>query len=384
MAVVVHHIGVPDTAPSWLRMIVQCGFIGVPLFFMLSGFVLAHNYPDLDPRRPRALVRFWVARIARVMPLYWAVLLWAVVVREVRGTPQDPSLWMQVLGVQTWSGDLRVGSQIYNGPAWSVCVELFLYAIFPVLVVAVVEIARRWGARGLVLLVVLAVVVQVGVWAAFVLTGRADLPPVDPASAHRWLYRNPLTRIPEFLVGMTLAVLFARGHRLPPALAGAAQTAVTVAVPVVCALRDPANTALGAAFFGTLWTVPFALLVLSLASDRGPVARVLATRTFVTLGVASYALYITHRGLLPGFGHDLVTSAPGRWGYVMVLVVLALTLVVAEGAHRYVEVPARRMILTVLDLVLPPDGPRGLRGRGRPGRRETDDDERVPATPVAG
>ena len=344
----------PSPAPQWLRLIAQCGFIGVPLFFMLSGFVLAYNYPRLQPTEPRKVLRFWLARVARVMPLYWAVLIWAVLMREIRGIPQDRTLWAQFLAVQTWSGDQRVGAVIYNGPGWSICVELFLYFLFPFLVVGVVAIARRWGNRGLIALALAAFAVQFALWLLFVIKGWADLPAVDPQSAHRWLYRTPLTRVPEFVVGMVLAFLFARGARFSARVSSTIQVAITIAVPVICAFRDPTNGPVGAAFFGTLWTVPFALLMFSLATDRGPVARVLATRTMVTLGTASYALYITHRGLLPGLGQEYVQTASGRWGYVMVLVILALCLLIAEGAHRYVELPCRRIILKVVDRWLLP------------------------------
>ncbi|NHA01746.1 acyltransferase family protein [Nocardioides sp. W3-2-3] len=161
LAVVVHHTGLPPSAPEWAAKIAQCGFIGVPLFFMLSGFVLAYNYPTLSPRSGwRKVVRFWVARIARVMPLYWVVLIWAICMREFRGIPQDSSLPLHFLGLQTWSGDLSVGAQMYNAPGWSICVELFLYALFPFLVPVVAMAARRFGARGLLALAGLAFAVQ--------------------------------------------------------------------------------------------------------------------------------------------------------------------------------------------------------------------------------
>lgn len=354
IAVVVHHIGLPESAPRWLAMIAQCGFIGVPLFFMLSGFVLAYNYPALQPRNGRDVVRFWIARIARVMPLYWAVLIWAVLMREVRGVPQDPSLPWHFFALQSWSGDVQVGAGIYNGPAWSICVEIFLYGMFPFIVPLIALISRQWGTRGLLVLAGLVFAGQFALWLLFVVAGWADLPAVDPASAHRWLYRTPATRLFEFLIGMTLAFIYARGQRLSAPIASALQVGIVVLVPAVCAVRDPGNGAVGAAFFGTLWTVPFALLIFSLASDRGPVAKFLSLKGMVALGTASYALYITHRGLLPGLGVAFVDTAPAYWGYAMVVIVVLLTLLIAEGAHRYVEVPSRLTIMRLADRVLGP------------------------------
>ena len=345
IAVVIHHIGLPSSAPDGLHMVAQCGFIGVPLFFMLSGFVLAFNYPDLHFKQGKKVTRFYIARIARVMPLYWAVLTWLVVVRAARGLPQDSSLPRQYLGLQVWSPNLSVSSGMYNAPAWSVCVELFLYATFPFLVVLIAALARRYGARGLLVAMAAAFAVQLVMWAYFALSGRADLPAVDPDSAHRWLYRTPLTRLPEFIVGMSLAFLHLRGFRFPRPVAHVTQAAVVAFVFFACYFRDGTNGSLGAAFFGTMWTIPFGLLILSLASGHGFFGRFLSTRSMVVLGTASYALYMTHRPLLPRFGADLVHRADGYWGYIMVLVVLGLALIFAEGAHRYVELPCRRAML---------------------------------------
>ncbi|HET6154227.1 MAG TPA: acyltransferase [Marmoricola sp.] len=353
IAVVIHHIRFPASAPDWLQEIATCGFIGVPLFFMLSGFVLAYNYPTLQLRDRRAVLRFWVARIARVMPLYWTVLLISVLTRGTEGVPQDPSLPRQFLAVQTWSGSLHIGATVYNAPGWSICVEMFLYALFPFLVLLVAHVARNYGLKGLLVVAAVVFAAQVTLWAIFVAKGWADLPATNPSSAHRWLYRNPLTRIPEFTVGMCMAFAVNRGFKFPAWLSQVVQLALVIGIPLACALRNPHNGPLGAAFFGTLWTVPFALLIMSLAANRGFFARFLSTPLMVTLGTASFALYLTHRGRLPGFGQSTVDSAPGHWGYVAVLIILVWTLFLAEGAHRYIEVPCRRLILSAFDRVYP-------------------------------
>jgi peptidoglycan/LPS O-acetylase OafA/YrhL len=142
LAVVLHHIGLPASAPEPLRNLVQSGYIGVPLFFMLSGLVLAWNYSTLTIGSPGRLWRFYVARIARVIPLYWVVLLYLVLQRAAYGVPQE-SLWRHLLAIQTWSGDYAIGQASYNPPGWSICVELFLYAVFPFLVPLVALLSKR-------------------------------------------------------------------------------------------------------------------------------------------------------------------------------------------------------------------------------------------------
>ncbi|HEU4947064.1 MAG TPA: acyltransferase [Kribbella sp.] len=346
-AVVLHHIGLPASAPGPLVQIVQAGYIGVPLFFMLSGLVLAWNYSTLAPQDGSRLWRFYLARVARVMPLYWAVLLFLVVQRAARGVPQH-ELWRHVLAVQSWSGDWQIGQGSYNAPGWSICVEIFLYALFPFLVPVVAYVSRRYGNLGLAGLMAGAFAVQIALVVLFAARGWATLPAEAPSSGHRWLYRNPLPRVSDFVIGMSLAFVLLRGFRLRVRTANVLQAACVIFVLGFAAMGTDGVGWKRAAFYGALWTVPFALLLLSLAAaPLAVLSRFFATRALVALGTASYAVYLTHRPLLPYLGTDPghAPSAGGLTPYLTVLVVLGLCLLIGEGAHRFIEVPARRAVL---------------------------------------
>lgn len=347
LAVVLSHIRLPKSAPTWLVQTVDTGFIGVPLFFMLSGFVLAYNYPDLNARSGRNLLRFYVARFARVMPLYYVVLLYTVVLRAAAGKEQY-DLWWHVFAIQTWSSDLATGQQTYNGPAWSICVEVVLYLIFPFVIPVIAAIAKRFGSAGLLTVAGFCFAIQVALVWLFTSTGWADLKSIDPMSGHRWLYRNPLPHITEFIIGICLAFLLARGFRFKPRTSGLLQAIIIIVVPVLCAVRPWYGEYSGVwrvSFFSMAWTIPFGLLIYTLASNQGFFARFLSTRVMLTLGTASYALYLTHRPLLEGLGRNLVPGAPGIWGYILVIGLTCLTLLIAEGAHRYIELPGRKFFL---------------------------------------
>jgi peptidoglycan/LPS O-acetylase OafA/YrhL len=349
-AVVLNHVGVPASAPAPLHNLAASGFIGVPLFFMLSGLVLAWNYSTLTPSDGARLWRFYLARIARVMPLYWAVLLFLVIQRAARGVPQQ-ELWRHLLAIQTWSGDYAIAQGSYNGPGWSVCVELFLYGLFPFLVPVIAYVARRFGNAGLIVLIAVTFAVQVALVSWFTAKGWAQLPAVDPRSGHRWLYRNPLPRLSEFVVGISLAFILLRGFRLRARTANVLQL-LCVAFVLVLASRGPVGADwMVPAFYGAMWTAPFALLLISLAAaPQALLSRFFATRALVTLGTASYAVYLTHRPLLPYLGTEAgnVVSPDGVAAYLAVLVVIGLCLLIGEGAHRFVEVPSRRALLRLI------------------------------------
>jgi len=351
LAVVLHHIGLPASAPSPLRNLVASGYIGVPLFFMLSGLVLAWNYSTLTVTAGTRLWRFYLARIARVMPLYWVVLLFLVIQRAAHGVPQE-SLWRHALAIQSWSGDYSIGQASYNAPGWSICVEIFLYAVFPLLVPVIAYVSQRFGSPGLAGVIVVAFAVQVALVAIFTAEGWAFLSVQDPSSGHRWLYRNPLPRLSEFVIGMSLAFLLLRGFRLRERVAGWVQVVSVVFVLVVASIGPTLADWQLPAFYGAMWTVPFAVLLLSLAAaPTAWLSRFFATRALVTLGTASYAVYLTHRPLLAYLGRDrnsMLADPPGWAPYLSVLVIVGLCLLVGEGAHRLVEVPARRAVLRLV------------------------------------
>jgi peptidoglycan/LPS O-acetylase OafA/YrhL len=346
LAVVISHTGLPGSLPDKVENIGRWGYVGVPLFFMLSGVVLGYNYPELTFRQTRRTIKFYVARVGRVMPLYLIMVVYCAVFYFAIDHEQYWSALVQnLLAVQTWSPDVLVAQSRYNGPGWSIGVEMFFYLLFPFIVPVVAAAGRRFGARALVLIVALAAAATLALCAFFVLTGRASLPADDPTSAHRWLYRNPLCQLPLFVAGVGIAFLLPyvrhwtnRTHQL-------IQTGVVLYVLLLAAFRGSGGW-WPAGSYGGFFVIPFAFALLSLSSERGWLGRLLRTGPMVTLGAASYALYLTHRWLVWQLStYDPIAKGHGFAPYAALLLTVGILLLVAEGAHRYIEEPARRWVV---------------------------------------
>jgi peptidoglycan/LPS O-acetylase OafA/YrhL len=286
MLVVLHHYPVPGAGGAAATMM-QAGYFGVTLFFVLSGFVLAYTYADAFAGSPRAtLGRFAVARFARIYPVYVAILLFA----WFRAGFDGPIVSHALL-LQAWHPDPRHAFAL-NGPGWSISVEAFLYACFPVLVL-VFHRARVFesGARmGVVLVVVVAAMVAIGVF--FDVTGR-NVAGADPGSAHRWLYRSPLSRLGDFVLGMIAAAYYARYRR---EIASRARAWSIVALGAVAAMLGfmamPSNID-STYSWDVLYALPGVALIAGLAfAPLAPVARVLGWPFMALLGQSSYCLYL--------------------------------------------------------------------------------------------
>ena len=173
LAVYLSHVGPPHGSPAVLASFFKSGYSGVTLFFVLSGFVLSVNYFDAF-RRPRLVTsyNFFVARFARIYPLYIVILFYVVVHDHAIGiTIHD--WWWNALAIQAWSPNISIAYG-FDGPAWSLSVEFFLYACFPLIVPLIARIHRP---RSILLAAAGVAAAMFALVVIFVATGHGSLPP---------------------------------------------------------------------------------------------------------------------------------------------------------------------------------------------------------------
>jgi peptidoglycan/LPS O-acetylase OafA/YrhL len=312
------------------------GYIGVTVFFVLSGFVIAWNYTDrLATPSGSELWSYAVARIARIYPLYLFALLVAAAPSILAGTVPERS-WVHVLALQAWSSDLPLVYSL-NSPGWSIGVELFLYMLFPGIILVLAPLRTR--PERIAVVAVGAVVALAAITWWFWVTGRGALPDTDPSSAHRWLYRMPAMRVFDFVLGICAAML-ARSVSVRSWLAAVVQIA---SLGVIVVLMTRPAMAHSVWSWDLAYMVPSGLLIWSLAvGPASPVTRVLGSKPVVRAGEASFAFYLLHMPLLSRLSAGEPTDGVE---YVLVTALLfVLVLMMATGAHLIVERPAQRWL----------------------------------------
>ena len=256
------------------------GFYAVQLFWMISGFVFAAVYFG----RPATTREFVVNRFARLYPLHFLTLLVVTVLQfvalgRVGHTLLYDNFDWQHFGLQLlFASDWLVGSgQSFNGPIWSVSVEVVAYALFWVLR----EPLRKFGAGGLLAVIALCLlgnllssVSRIPNCAFYFFTGTALL------RLHEWLNGRPGRFRSLWCAGLSLLGLlalsqgsgFAREVVAIPALAGAALLALAVAETAAPRALRRASGWLGDCTYGIyLWHVPMQLaLMLAFLPDAHP------------------------------------------------------------------------------------------------------------------
>ena len=271
--------------------------IGVPIFFVLSGFLLFGPWVRAvaDDRPPPSVARYAWHRVRRIVPAYAITVVVAYIVYQFRTTGPNPG--------HSWSGLLRnltltqvytdnyLYSYLHQGltQMWSLAVEVAFYVVLPPLTYLLLAVLcrRRWQPR-LLLTGLAALSLITPAW--LVLVHTTDW---FPDGARLWLP----TYLAWFIGGMMLVVLSVMGQ----------QTYAVVCLPlaVICYLivstpfggeptTSPAKLweALAkTAFYAVIAMLAVAPLALG---NRGWYARALASRPMVWLGEISYEIFLIH------------------------------------------------------------------------------------------
>lgn len=253
----------------------QNGYLGVSLFFVLSGFIITYAHQGDAISRP-FFGDFYVARIARVYPVYVLSLL---IMLPVLATPLSLLDVISVLTmVQSWAPVLSAHGYTWVMQAWTLSIEAFFYILFPFIWLGLCRLRRVTN----IALMVTSAAAMVLFGLPSVVPGTVSLPFL-PDDTGLWL---PLFRMPEFIYGMTLCRLLMDYPALSRKIGGwGTETALVVAMAIVLMTATDVHTK-------SLFTVLAGVLILVVFDGVGIVTRLLSTRPLLLLGGASYAMYL--------------------------------------------------------------------------------------------
>jgi peptidoglycan/LPS O-acetylase OafA/YrhL len=303
------------------------GFMGVDVFFVLSGFILALVYRDLAPG---GIAEFCLKRLARLYPLsLFVTAAFAILAR----LGQPPGAWAPFAPVLPWYATMLESFMpkptfAWIAASWSTGIELVCYALFVPVIFLLRRLRPGLGLLALALLVAIDLLVQ---------------------QRYQGTMFNPGAFWRGFTGFMTGAALGAVLPRLPPLPAG------TVGMVELCGLAGVA----AAVAAGVLSCVPLAagILLVGLYADSGPIARLLRTRVLFWQGRISYSTYLLHLPLMLYWfhfseSHGMLLLSPPALAHVMpnwlalllpTLLFVAVVSLLATLTWRFIEQPGRRL-----------------------------------------
>jgi peptidoglycan/LPS O-acetylase OafA/YrhL len=324
--------------------LISKGYLAVDMFFVLSGFVMAHVYRRTFSEGVNEHYRgFLVARIARLYPLHVFILFLFVVTAAVSqfmtGLATGSFESIPLTGPRSWGAivanifmlqGLAADQLSWNYPTWSISVEFMAYLAFPF---ALPAIARAPKAMKVVM-------------AALLFAVLAGLGALTKGDLDQW--NGPITLVrcmPEFLLGTLLYFAFRDYGERFWLSSDFAVLAIVAATILGLHLGAP----------DLLIVSLFVALVLMAVSNSGAFAKLVNTGPLIWLGEVSYSLYLVH-GLiqfafskgLAAFGIQHTAALSTGQSLALMMLMLALCIFCASATYSGIEIVWRRHLRTLL------------------------------------
>ncbi len=313
------------------------GYAGVSFFFILSGFILTHNYlerfRELDCKAVRS---FYITRFARIYPTY--ILFFAAslpLMMEV--FQQSPSKTLikaacHAFALQSFVPSNTI-SQTFNPPAWSISDEFFFYAMLP-FILYFLSFLKWFGARMWCITAVMIWFLSCAV--AFIFK--------DSQLANWFLYFFPPFRLFDFVLGTVIYFIYLHtkdfniiNSRLRFTLLEIFSLTLLAATFTYCHRIDKPY----------LWTVVFTpsmgFVIYVHSFSKGFVSKFLSNNFLVFLGHISYVFYMCHVLVLlytKTWWPEMFTQSPE----IITIGALGLSLGISCICYKWYEIPVKQWI----------------------------------------
>lgn len=309
------------------------GFIGVDIFFVISGFLISSIILSGIAEGNFSFKDFYSKRIKRIFPALITVLFTVLVIAWFTLLSDD----FQSLGNHTWRGAVFISnfllwreSGYFDTAAetkpllhlWSLSIEEQFYIIWPIAIWLLWKLRKNWILNFIVVI--------------FSISFLCNLLFINKESIA--VFYNPFTRFWELLIGALLAYQFSRskiehgnGQLINPTIASIAGLLL-----ILCGLIVLNKTRQFPGWWALLPTIGAYLLILA-----GPNAwvnkTILSNRLLVWIGLISFPLYLWHWPLF-SFARIFYGPKPPE---IVLIGLVGISIILAWGTYQFIEKPIR-------------------------------------------
>ncbi|GAB24820.1 hypothetical protein GOPIP_072_00460 [Gordonia polyisoprenivorans NBRC 16320 = JCM 10675] len=342
---------------------VRGGYLGVDVFFVLSGFLITSLLVrEYGASKRISLSQFWTRRARRILPAALTVLVVATAVAGLIGGDVGVQLKSQFLGsaffVNNWvqiaqshSYFAETTPQIFMH-YWSLAIEEQFYVVWPLLFLGVLWLARRTSTRTQ-LRITAAVTIALGAASVAAMIAIYN-PDTDPSR----VYFGSDTHSFGLLIGAALALLCTAPaadaadswpRRVSPRTAeilGKTVAPVVFVGLLVLMFTLPDTSPLTYQGGLLLASVLTAGVIHTAVGETGPVPVILRVKALRYLGERSFSLYLWHWPVVvflrAWFQEGKGTASFTLPGWLIGILAAVITLGLSELSYRYIETPFRR------------------------------------------
>jgi peptidoglycan/LPS O-acetylase OafA/YrhL len=326
----------PGSPVTFIGQLLAMGKLGVPCFFLLSGFILSYVYADSFIKVDRAsYLNFMIKRIARIWPLHIVTTLMLVVIVVIIGPSVEKVgiydnfnlkyLPQNIFLMQYWG---YPGYYTWNTPAWSVSQEFAFYLMFPFAIGLIKKITKHQRLSICLMLCGLPICISVGEIIRLLKLGSGAPP-----------YLLLWTNFGVFLIGSML--YFVSANIKPRRIA----TSLISAMTILWALSP----------LTPQWPLIFPLCSMAMIAllyiDENP-RSIWNNNVLKYFGDISYSIYLNHWIFimtLNCIGVNKWLSPSGLFETMLIYIgYFAAVLVLSHFTYSFIEKPARRLLLQKL------------------------------------
>ena len=329
--------------PRWL----PGGFLGVDVFFVISGFLITTLLVREHARQGRIdLVGFWTRRARRLLPALLLLVPSVILLARLVEADLLVGIRRQALGALTFTSnwlEIAAGSDYFHSTApqllmnlWSLAVEEQFYLVWPLVALLLLRLAPSSRVRA-------GVAVALALGSAVLMAGR-----YDPSLGATRVYYGTDTHLMGLMLGAALAFAWAAPHRAwtsTPAWERARRPALLAAGATLVALFALLDESTAWTFRGGILVASLAttMLVLGVVERPSPLRSVLDRPVLRWVGERSYGLYLWHWPVILIVEADLPWAARSADGYLWSrLWCVVVTVAIADLSYRLLETPVRQ------------------------------------------
>lgn len=330
ITIIVYHFGMKifPFRTEAISFLFKQANLGVSYFFILSGFVMIIAYGENKSGRIDRN-KYYLNRLARIYPVYFLALIALVIYFIFLHKEIDPvSLGMNLLMIQSWFPAYALD---LNTPSWSLVVEFFFYALFPLLIN---RIYPRFRFKGLAISILMFWVLS-QVFYNVLLVSRFN--PGFPSNFHNLLHYFPLMHLNEFLIGNLGGMILLKTRK--ENVRNYDGIILLLLAMLVLLLRFPLTWS----FHNGLLAIIFVPFIILLSLNNGPISHLFNKKPLVFLGDISYGIYILQ--------FPVYFWSQGFLKYIGILndnmlffVPLVILIAVSGISYVYIETPIRNWV----------------------------------------
>jgi peptidoglycan/LPS O-acetylase OafA/YrhL len=326
ISIVVYHYGInvfPFNSNA-VDFLFRQANIGVSYFFILSGFVMIIAYGknvSID------FSDYMKRRFARIYPVYILsilILLSYFIIHKI--SIDYTGLLLNIAMIQSWTPGYAIS---FNGPGWSLAVEMFFYLSFPLLFN---QFFKKYSLKKLIFPIIVFFIIS---QTALHVLLNSSFYKGYPSHSHDLIFYFPLMHFSEFLIGNLAGIFFLNGikirnYDLPVML-------LITLIIILLQLKTNIN------YHNGMLAFAFIPLIVLMAANNGFLTIIFNNKILAFLGEISFGIYILQKPVFI-WVHSIMKNTSVNNAAIIFYSSLMILILIASVSYKYFEKPLRKIM----------------------------------------